>query len=130
MQWVRENLFAAIASLAGALFVLWKSGILQWALRTARTLITAFRETTLKNSQRECEALKVEKKELEAVLEHEVRKNLAFGDINKQDRATIRTLVSKIDAHNAAHFNLADDRLCLIDYSDLYEEIKRALMLQ
>ena len=128
MQWLREHILAAIASAAGALFVLWKSGLVQWLFKGIGAVIRTFRESALSTAKADCARLLAENVHLKDDLLRSERTNLAFGDINTQDRATIRTLVTKIDAHNAAHLELSDKRQCLIDYSDLYDEIRRALL--
>jgi hypothetical protein len=121
---VRETIALGIGGIA---LLLWRAGAVGALWRHGKTIVRIFRESELHNALQECEQLKAANAQLEADLRQELRTNLSRADINSQDRATIRALVSRIDAHNAAHFNLTDDRLCLIDYSELYDEIKRAL---
>ena len=129
MEWLNENkILAGAATAVGALVVLWKIGFLKWFLSVPVTLYRVWYENALRIALRDCEAHKQARAELRDDLRQSERKLLAYGDINIQDRATIRTLVAKIDDHNKAHLVLHDERLCLIDYSDLHEEIERSLL--
>jgi hypothetical protein len=120
---------SAAVGIGGLLLLLWRSGVIGSLWRSVAAIIKTVRDTELRGARRECEQLKKETIQLKADLLQEVRTNLAYTDINAQDTATIRALVRKIDEHNAAHRTLADERLCLIDYSGLFDEIKRALKL-
>jgi hypothetical protein len=128
MQWLKEHFLTAslgVLGVLGLLLALFRAGLAQSLARAIRAL----RETELKNALRDYDELKQTNAQLEHDLQQELRTNLAYRDINTQDRATIRTLVAKIDQHNAAHLSLKDDRLCLIDYSDVHEEVKNSLGL-
>jgi|GEM_PF-3886928 len=127
-QWLTEHIPAVATFGGGAILVLlWRAGVISGLWRGVQTIIRIYRESALRTALQEKTSLQVANAQLKVDLEQELRTNLARGDINSQDRATIRALVAKIDAHNAAHHSLIDDRLCLIDYSELYTEIKKAL---
>jgi hypothetical protein len=129
MQWLRDNLIASIVGLGVLLVLVWRSGFVPGLAKSLVSIVRAVRESQLRQALRKCAELETANAELTEALTVEVRNNGIREDINKQDRATIRALVAKVDEHNRAHLTLADERLCLIDYSDLHEEVQRALGL-